>query len=302
MKKVFVFHEINNFSIFKKTISLISKNYKFMNLLDFINSNEKNICHITFDDGHHSFENAFEILKEKNIPSTLFISIDKILNKKNFWFQEIDYLKLKLNDIFIEEFNKFFSIKLKDKSFKFYDHIKLFRIEKIEEFINLLVKKYHIILPSFNISSEKIKKLSKENLLELGAHTVNHPILLNETNERTEFEIRNSIINLNNFLNKKIISFAYPNGIKKLDYDNREKNILKKNGIKYAFTMDLNNFDVNEHDYLEIPRISFGNNYYKNKILFFFPHLYNQLSKTNLPFIKKSEITRRLNLKKTFKI
>ena len=38
-----------------------------MNLFDFINSDEKNICHITFDD--HSFENAFEILKKKNIPS-----------------------------------------------------------------------------------------------------------------------------------------------------------------------------------------------------------------------------------------
>ena len=93
MKKVFVFHEINNFSIFKKTILLITKNYKFMNLVDFINSNEKNICHITFDDGHHSFDKAFKILKEKNIPSTLFISVDKILKKKNFWFQDIDYQK-----------------------------------------------------------------------------------------------------------------------------------------------------------------------------------------------------------------
>ena len=57
-----------------------------MNLVDFINSHEKNICHITFDDGHYSFEKAFEILKEKN-SSTLFISIDKILNKKIFGFK-----------------------------------------------------------------------------------------------------------------------------------------------------------------------------------------------------------------------
>ena len=66
--------------------------------------------------------------------------------------------------------------------------------------------------------------------------------------------------------------------------------------------MNLNNFDTNEYDYLEIPRISFGNNFYKNKILFSYPYLYNKLSKINLPFIKKSEITRRLKLKKTFKI
>ena len=302
MKKVFVFHEINNFSIFKKTISLISKNYKFMNLFDFINSDEKNICHITFDDGHHSFENAFEILKKKNIPSTLFISVDKILNKKNFWFQDIDYLKEKLNEKFNDEFNNFFLIKKNSDSFKIYDYLKFYRIEKIDEFINLLVKRYNISLPLFNISLEKLKELSHENLLELGAHTVNHPILLNEENEKSELEIKDSIVNLSNFLNKQIISFAYPNGIKKLDYDNREKNILKENGIKYAFTMNLNNFNINEHDLLEIPRISFGNNYYKNIILFLFPNLYNKLSKVNLPFIKKSEITRRFRLKDTFKV
>ena len=50
---------------------------------------------------------------------------------------------------------------------------------------------------------------------------------MNEENEKSELEIGNSIVNLSNFLNKQIISFAYPNGIKKLDYDNREKNILK---------------------------------------------------------------------------
>ncbi len=302
MKKVFVFHEINDFTIFKKTILLITKNYKFKNLVDFINSNEKNICHITFDDGHHSFDKAFKILKERNIPSTLFISIDKILKKKNFWFQDIEYINTKLNNKLNEEFNDFFSIKINNKVFKLFDYIKLYKIEKIEEFINLLVKKYSIKLPNFNISLEKMNELSKENLLELGAHTVNHPILLNETNEISELEIKNSIENLSNFLNKQIISFAYPNGIKKLDYADREKNILKKSGIKYAFTMNLNNFDTNEYDNLEIPRISFGNNFYKNKILFSYPYLYNKLSKINLPFIKKSEITRRLKLKKTFKI
>ena len=39
-----------------------------------------------------------------------------------------------------------------------------------------------------------------------------------------------------------------------------------------------------------------------NIILFLLPHLYNKLSKTNLPLIKKSEITRRLMFNETFKI
>ena len=82
---------------------------------------------------------------------------------------------MKLNNQFNEEFNDFFSIKINNKAFELFDYIKLYKIEKIEEFINLLVKKYCIKLPNFNISLEKINELSKENLLELGAHTVNHP-------------------------------------------------------------------------------------------------------------------------------
>ena len=199
-----------------------------MNLVDFINSHEKNICHITFDDGHHSFEDAFKILKENKIPSTLFISVDKILKKKIFWFQDIDYLKEKLNEKFNYEFNNFFLIKKNNKSFKLYDYIKFYRIEKIEEFINLLIKKYNINIPLFNISSEKLKELSKDSLLELGAHTINHPILLNEENEKSELEIRNSIVNLSNFLNKQIISFAYPNGIKNLIMIIEKKYFKKK--------------------------------------------------------------------------
>ena len=49
-----------------------------------------------------------------------------------------------------------------------------------------------------------------------------------------------------------------------------EKNILKKVEL-YVFTMNLNNFDTNEYDYLEIPNY-FGNNFYKNKILFSYPN------------------------------
>ena len=299
MKKVFVFHEVYNLSIFEKTISFLSKKYEFKNLFEFINSDRDDICHITFDDGHHTFTKAYEILKKNNIPSTLFISIDKILDEKNFWFQDIEYLNLKLKDRLLLNFCDFFSISYNNQ-FKLFDYLKLLKIDEIHEFINETKNRYQIKVPNFNISSKDLEKLSKDCLLELGSHTVNHPILLNEKNNLSEIEIKDSINNLNNFLNKKVVSFAYPNGIKQLDYSEREKNILKNNGIKYAFTMNLHNFNENKFDHLEIPRISFANNFFKNLILFYIPEIYNKLSKTDIPFIKKSEIVRRFKLKKSF--
>ena len=139
--------------------------------------------------------------------------------------------------------------------------------------------------------------MSKESLIEFGAHTVNHPILLNETLNQTQFEIKKSIYDLNEYLNKKVTTFAYPNGIRDLDFNNREKHILRENRIKYAFSMHSDNFQNNLSDNLELPRISLSHNLIKNYILFKMPNLYSEISKINLPFLKKSENVKRFKLK-----
>ena len=58
-----------------------------MNLADFINSHEKNICHITFDDGHHSFEDAFKILKENKYSIYVIYICGQNFKKKIFGFK-----------------------------------------------------------------------------------------------------------------------------------------------------------------------------------------------------------------------
>ena len=64
--------------------------------------------------------------------------------------------------------------------------------------------------------------------------------------------------------------------------------------------MNLNNFNTDEHDLFEIPRIS-SETITLTKILFLFPHLYNKLSKTNLPFIKIRNY-KKINVKETLHI
>ena len=171
---------------------------------------------------------------------------------------------------------------------------------KIDNFIKQMKFKYGIKTSYVNIPLDVMEKLINEPLLDFGAHTINHPILANENLDKATHEIKESIDELENFLQRKTNTFAYPNGIKQLDYSEREKNILKNNGIKYAFTMNLHYFNENKFDHLEIPRISFANNFFKNLILFYIPEIYNKLSKTDIPFIKKSEIVRRFKLKKSF--
>ena len=298
MKKIVVFHEIYNLKVFKKTIFLLKKNFKFVSLNSLISSNDNNLCHITFDDAHFTFINAFEFLKKQQIPTTLFLSIDKINKKNNFWFQDIDYINNQLKDEFNKEFNNHFNVHDNKKRFNSLEIIKSFNIDKIHDFIKIIKSKYKLNIPYVNISLNEMEKLKNEKLLDFGAHTMNHPILANESTEKANYEIKKSIDELEIFLQRKTTTFAYPNGIVDLDFTKREKDILKINNIKYAFTMNLDSYNEDKFDNYEIPRISFGENLFKNYLINKNVNFYKKISNINIPFLRSTENYRRLQLKK----
>ena len=135
-------------------------------------------------------------------------------------------------------------------------------------------------------------------MVVIGAHTLNHPILKNETAERSKIEIVDSINELEEIVNHEIKYFAYPNGIPFLDFDEREFEYLNSKKIRLAFSTESRNFSK-ESNLLSIPRfgISFGNHYFvKTKLL---------LGK-NWEFIKnlksKGEKSTRLEIKKELKL
>ena len=76
-------------------------------------------------------------------------------------------------------------------------------------------------------------------------------------------EIKGSIDQLSDIINKKIISFVYPNGYEELDFGVREINIVKKCGIKLAFSTRLDTFHIDNNP-LAIPRnhIEYSNQFY----------------------------------------
>jgi len=83
---------------------------------------------------------------------------------------------------------------------------------------------------------EEIKRMCEENV-SIGAHTMTHPILTTLPDKEIEKEIRGSRDEIERKINKKVISFAYPNG-KKGDYDQRCADIAEKSGLKIAVTLE----------------------------------------------------------------
>jgi len=262
---VLLFHVVPSIDWFRSTLRTIDSIYKFISIEDieayyYGNKKFNNRCHICFDDIDRTFyENAFPVLKEMNIPTTLFVSPKVINEESNYWFQELDYLKNHLGDTLLKEaicemLNCNYT---QIEKYTIYSIFKCMQLEDIFQAINVIKEKHNIeVDKKYNITKEQFRKLNSSNIITIGAHTINHPILSNETDDAAEKEIRESVEELSKMLGRDIKYFAYPNGETGLDYSMREQLILKENKIKLAFTTDTNFFSEKTNP-LCIPRSGF---------------------------------------------
>lgn len=257
---IFNFHTFPSQTWTEQTLLILKQYFHLVdhqNIKDYFYEEKvlKNACHITIDDGDLSvLNNLFPVIVKHQIPISIFVSPKITVNQTNFWFQEVNELNPRI-------FFDFVSNKLSLNS-NFENKSQLLSIIKSLEVKNILDLihqfKYENNIPDIgrkNLNVEELRELNKSKLIHIGAHTNNHPILNNESSETAEKEIKNSIEELSDLLNTRIDSFAYPNGIPNLDFSAREIEILKKSGIKTAFSTQQKRFSKRDNP-LAIPRYS----------------------------------------------
>jgi peptidoglycan/xylan/chitin deacetylase (PgdA/CDA1 family) len=106
------------------------------------------------------------------------------------------------------------------------------------------------------LSKEELGVMASSDLIEIGAHTVNHQILSKVDADIAEMEIFQSKNLLQKYTAKEVDLFAYPNG-RKIDFSADHIEILKKYGFKGAVTLEtkLNSIDS---DPFKLGRICVG--------------------------------------------
>ena len=269
--KVINFHDVYDQAWFEKTLLILNKKYNLISiekLEEFFYDNHKlhNSCLITIDDGDRTFYDVmFPILIKHKIPAILFVSPKITSNNENFWFQEIrQFDEIKLNRLISNSYKTDLS------QYPNWAILKTLTIEDIWRIIGeYKMQNKNVAEKHFNINIEQLKEVHASKIVKIGAHTQNHPILQNESDEISKKEITDSIRNLEIILNDKVHYFAYPNGIPSLDFNQREVSFLKENGIKLAFSTESRDFSIVSRPF-EIPRygISLGSEVFiKAKLL-----------------------------------
>ena len=259
--KVITFHALWDAAWWDEAVGILKSKYKLVKaseLEDYISGGKTldGACHITFDDGDKSFyEVVYPVLKKHNVPATLFVSPTICKEGRNFWFQEmegfdLDQFKSLIADKYGIEQNLLEKIPV-------YGILKNLKIGEIWHFIDSYKKIFKVAgMESRNINTDQLIELDRSGLVEIGAHTLNHPILANEDDETSESEIIDSFHGLEEILGHKTLYFAYPNGMPGIDFGEREINILKKVGCKLAFSAETRSFSTKDAPY-SFPRYIF---------------------------------------------
>ena len=260
MNFVFYLHDETSLQNFEQKLLWFRKHYRLVSNKDveehlYNGLPLRNSCHITVDDGWLStYRIIFPVIKKYNIPITIFVSPHIAQTGENFWYKEyLSFDENMLRSMLVEE--GIFTSEMKSFPLDL-----IFKEMKIDDVIALLSQYKHKhnhkikLLERGFLNVDELREMQDSGLVEIGAHTMTHPILANETSERSWSEIKLSVDTLSMLLNKEVYTFAYPNGLYGLDFTEREMESARRCGLKTAFSVNPGTLNKNISP-LSIPRV-----------------------------------------------
>lgn len=227
-------------------MSLLSKYFTPISLTSAMDHLEQgtlpsNAVCVTFDDGYlNNLEVAQPILEKYQIPATVYIATG-FSTGQNMWND-------RLIDLFADQALSRFSLEAlgaspmdvsdwdsrRSAAYSLIPQIKYRDYQERQKLIDALYVENNVqSAPRKMMTPDEIRKLSSLGV-DIGAHTVDHPILQSQDEQEQLRQIQTSKETLENWLQKPVTGFAYPNGKPVKDYGESAVEIVKKLGFRYA--------------------------------------------------------------------
>lgn len=277
--RILYYHRISNdhddynytnvsLSNFKQHMEYICANYTVLKLSELLDKQvyerDEDAVVITFDDGYKNFfDNALPILKQFSIPAACFITTDNIDTGEENWVDAIIQAVFQPSN-YVEEIvihsglcTYRWKTDILEKRVEAYREIRRIfgsaidseRKKMLDEIITQTGISKHAKKSKQIMSRDEILRLSKEELIEIGAHTVTHPFLDVLEDDEIDREIIGSKEMLETITERPIKFFAYPFGI----HNERIVRKVEEAGIDIAVTCDQGRV-LETTDKLRLPR------------------------------------------------
>lgn len=250
---------------FRWQMELLARCFHVMSLHDALRAvatgkvPQRAVC-ITFDDGYRSLhELALPVLREFGLPATAFVTSGYI-GQGSMWNDRIiDAIEamptgqLDLADIGLGSYQLNNIAERKHSLELLIERSKYLPPDARDGLVNrldLLTGKE--IAQDPMLTRDMIIDLNRHGV-DIGAHTISHPILTSLDDDSARREITGGKAQLEEILNKPVRLFAYPNGKAGKDFDERHVAMVREAGFEAAFTTAPGSFG-RDHDRFKLPR------------------------------------------------
>jgi peptidoglycan/xylan/chitin deacetylase (PgdA/CDA1 family) len=239
---------------FRQQLDYLTSHYRIVPLSKLIERLESDnelppgLAAITIDDGYRdACEIAFPILQQYRAPATLFVVTDFLDRKRWLWTDKLRFvtartratrLETTINDCPLQ-FQLSGRASRFEAAIEVNSHLKTLPDEAKEETIRRIASSLRVEIPDLptpdydSITWEQARLMSGAGV-EIGSHTVTHPILTNINDARLASELRESRSRLEAMLDRNVELFCYPNG----NYDARVKCAAAAAGYRAAVTVE----------------------------------------------------------------
>ena len=192
---------------------------------------ERNALALTVDDGRRNFcQFFFPLLKEFRMPATFFIVSSFICGKDWIWTDKV--LWLARQPLALEELRQ-------DKLDHFFEKMNRLRPDLRNSQIDEVAAKMKVSIPKeppaeyAACSWAQLREMTDSGLVEIGSHSVSHPIFSTLTEEESQWELAESRTQIEQLLGRRVSSFCFPNG-KPADYCPQHLQQVKEVGYSSA--------------------------------------------------------------------
>ena len=205
---------------------------------------------VTFDDGYRdNFDEAYPLLQAAGVPATVFVISEKIDSPREFWWDDLERMLLAPKQVPTE-----LRLGLNAQEYcwptgtpeeRVATHqavhalLSVQAIKKREETLDELVVWSGVGYagrPAYRaMTTDELIRLTDSGLVQIGGHTVNHPVLSALSVEDQGHEISEGCRRLEAILGQSIRTFAYPYG-RAADWTDATATIARDAGLRGAVT------------------------------------------------------------------
>jgi peptidoglycan/xylan/chitin deacetylase (PgdA/CDA1 family) len=203
---------------------------------------------ITIDDGYSDFyEIAWPVFRRRKMPATVFVVTDFVDRRRWIWTDQIPFLisRTRADRIALSFAGLSVDASVQGESSRRQLASSINRMlkdqpdEAKDRLVDQIAAQCRVPLPGqppadqSSCSWEQLREMAASGI-EIGSHTVTHPILTRVTGDRLRRELEESRGRLEDMLGRPATSFCYPNGA----YNRIVRDAVERAGYRVAVTSD----------------------------------------------------------------